>query len=195
MTMLSGLASVRYLVPARAPVTLGGRGEPQRAAIVSSTLRPRTRDAGRVGRRPEHGLDAVDVLGARHEVSRLDGPRRGHVGEVVHRPHVAQVDGDPELELHVPQIVTARSAGVETPDSDASRSVILRVEPLVVLPLAGRESLSRGALPPRREECAVCGPVSPSLQRSLSARGSNGSRSAVTPHLRSLPRRAQDGFL
>ena len=28
------------------------------------------RDAARVGRCPEHGLDAVDVLGARHEVSR-----------------------------------------------------------------------------------------------------------------------------
>jgi hypothetical protein len=35
---------------------------------------------------------------------------------------------------------------------------------------AGRESLSGGALPPvERRKCALCGPVSPSLQRSLSA--------------------------
>lgn len=53
---------------------------------------------------------------------------------------------------------------------------------------AGRESLSGGALPPCSGGArSCCGPVSPSHQRSLSARDSNAPRSAVTARLASPP--------
>lgn len=58
------------------------------------------RDAARVGRGPEHGLDAVGRVGTRHEVARLDRARGSHVGEVVQRLNVAHVNAYSELGLH-----------------------------------------------------------------------------------------------
>jgi len=49
---------------------------------------------------PADDLYAVEIFGGRHEVAWLDRAWRGHVGEVVHRLHVAEVNCDSEPELH-----------------------------------------------------------------------------------------------
>jgi len=48
------------------------------------------------------------------------GSRRGHVGKIVQRLNVAQVDGDPELALHA-RSLTVGAPRVEMAEPEASR--------------------------------------------------------------------------
>jgi len=72
---------------------------PHAACSASLTRHARTGTQREPGR-PEYDLDPVELLGAGHEVTRLDCRGCRDMSEEVERLDVADADGDSELGLH-----------------------------------------------------------------------------------------------